>query len=73
MVNELLPWYTGWTLLGLSLKRVDGAWRLVVNLDDRSGRSVAFYHADDPWACLYNFALDVKHDSIKAYPDKFLS
>lgn len=71
-LDEIVPWYTGYTVEGFTMKRQDGGHFLIFRSCRPNGeRVVCFYGGHKQWDCWYSFAYDLCHHSVKWSQDKY--
>lgn len=70
-LDEVLPVYEGMQLAGITLKRYDEHWILVVKADYGGGAWVSFHYGHRPWACFMGLALAIKHGKCGWKKDKY--
>jgi hypothetical protein len=71
-VDEIVGGYAGMTLTGLNLKKQKQGWFMVVSAKRTGGeRVVAYYGGHRPYECLWLFAYEVAHQTVKWRPDKY--
>ena len=69
--EEAIPWYTGMTYDGHTLKRKTEGWLLVVRVHDNGNPLVCFIGGEDPTDCARSFAIAAIYGGVVWHEDKY--
>lgn len=70
-MGEDLGWFEGMALTGLSLRKFDWGWRLVVNAASSEGKFVAFFEGHDISACLAAVHSQMRNPGVTWHKDRY--
>jgi hypothetical protein len=68
---ETMPFHAGYCFHGLNLRDLGDRWQLILKLERDEQHYVSFFEGKDPWDCLYNCALAVKHGKVSVTTDRY--
>jgi len=71
-LDEVIPWYSGYLFVGLTLRKRQDDWLLVVHAQRGKGERVVSYHTGHrPWYCFYGLAGAMKRMEMNWKADKY--
>lgn len=69
--GEELGWFQGMELTGLTLRKADWGWKLVVTANSQEGPVVAFIEGRTPVGALRNLYESVRNPGMTWHKDKY--
>lgn len=70
-LDEVVGWYCGRTMTGISLNKGEDGWLLVLRAKNGRGAEVAFAHGSTPHEALGQLAASIKAGCLRWRPDRY--